>query len=69
MIKAGELYLFLKSGNWVRTIEQDRDGLWTVERVNTGKQMLVNASALVACPEEHGIEVCAAQDPRPKKGA
>lgn len=64
MIQVGELYLFLKSGNWVRAIEPYRDGLWTVERVDSGKQMLVKGSALVACPEEHGIEVCAATDPR-----
>lgn len=66
MIEIGKLYLFLKSGNWVRAVEPYKDGLWTVERVDTGKQMLVKASSLTDCPEKHGIEVCAAKDPRRK---
>jgi hypothetical protein len=65
-VRAGGLYLFLKSGNWVRAVKHIKDGFWQVERTDTGKAMLAPERALVANPEEHGIEVCASTDPREK---
>jgi hypothetical protein len=63
-IKAGGLYLFVKSCNWVTAVKHIKDGFWHVRRVDTGKEMVVPERALVSNPEEYGIEVCASQDPR-----
>lgn len=46
-IVIGEVYLFVKSGNRVKVLEQTKECLWRVERVETGKRMIVKESALV----------------------
>lgn len=48
-LKPGDIRMFVKSGNLVRLVEPITDGhpdMWTVERVDTGKQMTVASHAL-----------------------
>lgn len=50
-IKAGTVYVFTKSGSWVVAKEfhpatEDSPEFWTVERIDTGKRMLVSPTAL-----------------------
>jgi hypothetical protein len=49
-IEPNTVYRFKKSGNLVRTVEpsgKDKAGDWVVKRVDTGKQMIVPARALI----------------------
>ncbi len=49
-IKAGQAYIFKKSGNTVRTKEPTSyggKGSWVVARIDTGKEMIVPGSSLV----------------------
>lgn len=49
-IKPGFTYRFTKSGNLVKTVAPTNycgPGHWSVARIDTGKEMIVKASALV----------------------
>ncbi|CAD0266046.1 conserved hypothetical protein [Pseudomonas veronii] len=50
LIKPDTVYRFIKSGNLVRTIEPTNyagPGGWVVERVDSGKQMIVPGKGLI----------------------
>lgn len=46
-VVANQIYVFTKSGNKVKAIIQTGCGEWQVERVDTGKGMIVNERALM----------------------
>lgn len=55
-IKVNGTYRFKKSGNLVKTVEATNyggEGNWVVERVDTGKQMVVHGGALVDPKDEN----------------
>lgn len=56
-VKAGDIRMFLKSGNMVRVLEKHGHKyygqvLWEVERVSSGKRMLCPEKSLVYGVEE-----------------
>lgn len=73
-MKAGEKYVFTKSGSVVQLIAQAepirKEKAWSVRRVDTGKEMFVMESSLESIPEEErcvncGIELNEAIDSDP----
>lgn len=48
-IEVGEVYVFTKSMNKVRTLEKIGSDEWQVERVDSKKKMIVLERALASC--------------------